>query len=223
MLGTPRRTVLAGVAALVVATILLLVYLSHYRSSVKNENGTVLVLTAKYFIPRGTTAEDLARKVQYKVRAIPRDQLSPGAITAGDAGTINGQVTQSNILIGQQLTAEDFGDAAVSPTLSGSAALRGNKGTWRAIAINLDDAQGITPQVQTGDHVDVYNIAATVPLLMRNVLVLAAPNQSAAGTTSLTSPNYILRVPTEDASRFALAADNGKIWFALRPATSGGA
>jgi len=220
MLGTPRRTVVAGIAALVVATILLLVYLSHYRSSVKNENATVPVLTAKLFIPKGTTAQDLLRRGQYAVTAIARDKLRPGAIN--DAGEINGQVTQNDIYIGQQLTAADFGDTATSSTLSGSAALRANKGAWRAIAINLDDAQGITPQVQTGDHVDVYNIAATVPLLMRNVLVLAAPNRSAAGTTSPPSPNYILRVPTQDASRFAFAADNGKIWFALRPATSGG-
>jgi len=218
--GTPRRTVVAGVAALVVATILLLVYLSHYRSSVKSENANVTVLRATTFITKGTSAESLARNNQYEVASIPRDELSADAVT--DARELSGQVTQSNLLAGQQLTAEDFGDAAVSPTLSGSAALRGNKGAWRAIAINLDDAQGITPQAQTGDHVDVYDIAATVPLLMRNVLVLAAPNQSAAGTTSQTSTNYILRVPTEAAFRFASAADSGKIWFVLRPATSGG-
>ena len=45
MLGTPRRTVLAGIAALVVATILLLAYLSHYRSSIKSQNANVPVWT----------------------------------------------------------------------------------------------------------------------------------------------------------------------------------
>jgi Flp pilus assembly protein CpaB len=230
MLGTPRRTVVAGIAALVVATILLLVYLSHYRSSVKSENGIVYVLRATDFIKKGTTAETLARRNLYKVAAIPRDEQRSGAII--DPRAISGQVTQSDLFPGQQLTAEDFGVTAPSATLSGSADLIGRKGTWRAIAINLDDSHGITPQAQTGDRVDVYDIGGTPPLLMRNVLVLAAPNQSATGTTSQTSPNYILRIPTEDAFRFAYAADNGNIWLLLRPqettpsgrtpATSGG-
>ena len=53
MLGTPRRTVVAGVAALVLATILLLVYLNHYRNSVKSASANVSVLRSKAFIPEG--------------------------------------------------------------------------------------------------------------------------------------------------------------------------
>ena len=220
MLGTPRRTVVAGIAALVVATILLLVYLSHYRSSVKSENGTVQILLANHFIKAGTSAESLAREGGYEVTAIPKDQVSNGAIT--DAGTINGQETLSDIFPTQQLTAEDFGPT--SSALSASSDLLDTgprKGTWRAMAIPLDSAPGISPQAQTGDHVDAYvDMDGRVGLLMQDVLILAAPNQVAAGTSAPTSTNYILRVPSKDAARFAFAADSGKIWFALRPQTN---
>jgi Flp pilus assembly protein CpaB len=221
MLGTPRRTVVAGIAALVVATILLLVYLSHYRSSVESQNANVPVLRAKVFIPDGTSAESLARNGLFAVTAIPKDQLADGAIT--DAGAIHGQVTLSDIYPGQQLTAADFGVSATSSALSGSSDLLGNgprTGTWRAIAINLDSEHGIMPQAQTGDHVDAYlEMGGTLGLLMQDVLILAAPNQVAAGTSAETSANYILRVPTKDAARFAFAADNGEIWLVLRPQT----
>jgi Flp pilus assembly protein CpaB len=221
MLGTPRRTVLAGIAALVVATILLLVYLSHYRSSVESENGTLQVLVANRFIKAGTSAESLAREGKYEVTAIPKDQVKNGAIT--QAGTINGQETLSDIYPTQQLTADDFGVSTTSGALSASSDLLGtgpNAGTWRAMAIPLESAPGISPQARTGDHVDAYvDMDGRVGLLMQDVLILAAPNEVAIGTSAPPSPNYILRVPSKNAARFAFAADSGKIWFALRPQT----
>jgi Flp pilus assembly protein CpaB len=221
MLGTPRRTVVAGIAALVVATILLLVYLSHYRSSVESESGPVSVLVANRFIEEGASAESLAREGKYEFRAFPKDDVTDGAIT--DAGTINGQEALRNIFPSQQLTAEDFGASATSGALSASSDLLGDgtkTGTWRAMAIPLDSAPGIFPQAQTGDHVDAYvDMDGRVEPLMQDVLILAAPGQVAAGTSAPTSTNYILRVPSKNAARFVRAADNGTIWFALRPQT----
>ena len=129
----------------------------------------------------------------------------------------------TDVYPGQQLTAAEFGVTPTSTALSGSADLLGagkTEGIWRAIAINVDDVHGLSPQTQTGDHVDVYAQAGgTLGLLMQNVLVLAAPNQAAAGTTTstATSPNYVLRIPTQLAARFAFAQDNSKLWFVLRP------
>jgi Flp pilus assembly protein CpaB len=221
MLGTPRRTVVAGIAALVVATILLLAYLSHYRSSIKSANANVPVLVSKTFIKQNTTADSLARNGLFSVTAIPKDQLKDGAIT--DAAALHGQVAVADIYPGQQLTVADFGVTATSSALSGSPTLLGTgrkKGTWRALALDVDTSHGITPQALSGDHVDVYaQVEGTLALLMPDVLILAAPNQTASGTAAPTSPNYILRVPTKDAARFAWAVDNGKIWFLLRPQT----
>ena len=48
---------------------------------------------------------------------------------------------------------------------------------------------------------------------------IAAPGQVAADTTAQTSNNYILRVPTKDATRFIFGVQNGTIRFLLRPQT----
>jgi len=219
MLGTPRRTVVAGVATLLLAAALLLVYLNHYRNSVKSANSNTPVLRASAFIPAGTTALSLAKQGLFEVTAIPKEQLKEGAVT--DAAVLHGQVTLSDVYPGQQLTIADFGVTATSSALSGSADLLGTKaatGTWRAMAINLDSTQGISPQAQTNDRVDAYvEMGGVVGLLMQNMLILAAPSQVAAGTTAPVSENYILRVPIKQVPRFAYAADNGKLWFALRP------
>jgi len=221
MLGTQRRTVIAGVVALVLAIILLLVYLNHYRSSVKSANANTPVLRAKVFIPAGTTALTLAHKGLYEVAAIPKDQLKDGAVT--DASAIHGEVALNDIYPGQQLTEADFGASATSSALSGSAQLLGagpTSGTYRALAVNVDATHGIVPQVLTGDHVDVYlQMNGRMGLMRPNVLVLQAPNQTAAGTTAATSTNYILRIPSRDAAKWAYAVQNGTIWFVLRPST----
>jgi Flp pilus assembly protein CpaB len=221
MLGTQRRTVIAGVVALVLAIILLLVYLNHYRNSVRSANASTPVLRAKVFVPAGTTALTLAHKGLYEVAAIPKAELKDGAVT--DASAIHGEVALVDIYPGQQLVETDFGASATSSALSGSAQLLGagpTAGTYRALAISLDSTRGIVPQVLTGDHVDVYvQMNGRMGLLRPNVLVLQAPNQTAAGTTASTSNNYILRIPSRDAAKWAFAAQNGTIWFTLRPQT----
>lgn len=217
--GTPRRTLIIGIAALVLAVVLLLVYLRHYRNSVKSSNSQAVVLVSKAFIPKGTTAFALAKGGLYEQRPIPKDQLLNGAIS--DSAVIQGQVALADIFPDHQLTTADFGVTPTSGSLSGSPTLLGvgpKKGTWRAISISLDASHGIVPQAQTDDTVDVYaELGGTITLLMRDVLVLAAPNQAASSTTSPTSSNYILRIPTSAVGKFTFLADNGKLWFALRP------
>jgi Flp pilus assembly protein CpaB len=210
MLGSSRRAIIAGVVALVLATVLLLVYLNHYRNSVKSSNASVAVLVATKFIPKGSTALTLAKSGQFQQTSIPKAQLQTGAVT--DAAVLHGQVALDDIYPGQQLKITDFG---VSPTASALSGVL--TGSWRAVSIPLDQTHGISPQTQTGDHVDVYVfINGSIGLLMPNVLVLAAPNQAAAGTASPTSGNYIFKVPSNFAPRFAYASQNGTIWLALR-------
>jgi pilus assembly protein CpaB len=217
--GTPRRTVIVGIVAIVLATILLLVYLNHYRNSVKSSNADVAVLVSKSFIPKGTTALAAANGGLWQYTSIPKDQVKDGAVT--DAAILHGQVALSDIFPSQQLLTTDFGASATSSSLSGSPDLTGtgiSKGRWRAMSFPLDSSHGIVPQVQTNDRVDVYAIYNGVTwLLMQNVLVLAAPNQTATNTTAPTSENYILRIPNPLVAKYAFLADNGKLWFALRP------
>ena len=120
------------VAALVLATILLFAYLSHYRSSVKSASANISVLRSTAFIPKGTTALTLAKQGLFEYAAVPKEQVKEDAIT--DASVIQGQVALNDIYPAQQLTISDFGVTATSSALSGSADLLGTgskTGTWR--------------------------------------------------------------------------------------------
>jgi Flp pilus assembly protein CpaB len=218
-MGSSRRPIIAGAAALILATILLLVYLSHYRNSVKSSNSSASVLVAQTFIKKGTNSIQVAKNGGWEITQISKDELKPDAVS--DAAVFKDQVALDDIYPGQQLTVSDFGTTATSTSLSASPILLGEgrrSGTWRALSIPLDTSHGISPQAVTGDHVDVYlQNGGTLTLLMPDVLILAAPGQAAQDSAAPTSDNYILRVPVEMVPRFMFAADNTKLWFALRP------
>jgi Flp pilus assembly protein CpaB len=211
LLKTRQGTIVVGVAAAVLAAILLLVYLSHYRSSVKGSAEPVTVLVAKRLIPKGTSGTVLATKNLYVVTTIPKGQLKLNAIS--DPAVLNGTFAAADIYPRQQLTTTAFTAASVGALAAQLTS------SWRAISLPpLDAAHGLAPDVQAGDHVDVYgHLNGTVGLVLPNVLVLATPSQPAAGSTAPVSGNYILRVPTAKAPRFAYMGQNGAFWLVLRP------
>jgi Flp pilus assembly protein CpaB len=210
LLKTRQGTIAIGVAAAVLAAVLLLVYLTHYRSSVKGSTEPQTVLVAKRLIPKGTSGSSIAAKNLFVVTSIPKDQLKLGAIS--DPAVLRGSVAAADIYPRQQLTTAEF-------TATSAGALASQlKGNWRAVALpSLDSAHGLTPNVQAGDHVDVYGqLNGKIGLLLPNVLVLASPTQATAGSTA--SGNYILRVPSAKAPKFAYMGQNGVFWLVLRPA-----
>jgi Flp pilus assembly protein CpaB len=220
LLKTRQGTIALGIGAAVLAAILLLVYLSHYRSSVKGSSEAVTVLVAKRLIPKGTSGAALASKDLFDATTIPKGQLKVGAIS--DSALLRGTVAATDIYPAQQLTASDF------TTPSAGALASQLSGRWRAISISLDAVHGLSPDVVAGDHVDVYaqldgvkspvGVEKTLGLLMPDVTVIATPTQAAAGTTAPASGNYVLRIPSRQTARFLYMAQNGNIWFALRPA-----
>jgi Flp pilus assembly protein CpaB len=213
LLKTRQGTIVVGVAAAVLAAILLLVYLSHYRSSVNGSTEPVTVLVAKRLIPKGTSGASIATKNLFVVTTIPKGQLKLGVIS--DPAVLQGTVAAADIFPRQQLTSANF-------TVASTGALAAQiKGTWRAIALpTLDAAHGLTPDIQAGDHIDVYGqLDSNLGLLMANALVLASPTQPAVGSTAPVSGNYILRVPAAKAPKFAYMGQNGTFWLVLRPAT----
>jgi len=219
-LKTRQGTIAVGIGAAVLAAILLLVYLRSYRSSVKGSSEPVTVLVASRLIPKGTSGTAVATKNLFEVTSIPKGQLKFGAIT--DSGALRGTVVANDIYPSQQLTSADFRSAAAGALASQLTT------TWRAIALPpLDAAHGLAGAVQTGDHVDVYaqlddanspaglNIK-TLATVLRDVEILATPTSITPGAA--VSGNYVLKVPSDQAPRLLYAADNGKIWFVLRPA-----
>jgi Flp pilus assembly protein CpaB len=213
LLKTRQGTIAIGVAAAVLAGILLLVYLSHYRSSVKGSSEPVTVLVAKRLIPKGTTGASLANNNLFIVTTIPKGQLKLGAIS--DPAVLRGTVAAADIYPRQQLTTGDFTTTSVGALASQLA------GAWRAISLpTLDAAHGLAPGVQAGDRVDVYaQLQGVLGLVLPNVLVLVSPTQAVAGSTAPVSGNYVLRVPTSKAAKFAYVGQNGSFWLVLRPAS----
>jgi Flp pilus assembly protein CpaB len=212
LFATRRGSVIAGVAAAVIAGIILLVYLHAYRNSVNSARVQEGVLVANRLIPKGTPGDVIGQSNQFQVGSVPKSQLLTGALT--DPSALAGRIAVKDIYAGQQLTAADFVYAppgTLQTTISG---------TDRAMNISIDAQHGMIGQIAAGDRIDIFyglNVAgptggAVVKLLLSNVLVLRAPIAGNGGM-------YTLRVPEAQAGWLAYAADNGRLWFVLRPAS----
>ena len=201
--------VIAGAIAALVAVILLVIYLHSYRSSVNSGTQPERVLVATRLIANGTSGTLIAKQGMYQVTTVQRNQLKLNAIT--DPSALNDRVTVSDIFPGQQLTQTEFSTEA--PTSIPYVI----SGTERAIAIPVDSAHGLIGQVSAGNSVDVYvgvsggtSAGGTVvTLLAPDIYVLVAPGSG--------SDNAVLRVNSNQAAKFAYAADNERIWLVLRP------
>ena len=213
MFTTRRGSLLVGAAAAVLAGIILLVYLHSYRNSVNSASSSVSVLVAKNLIQKGTPGNIIGTSDQFQVASIPKKQLRVGALT--DPSALAGRVAVADIYPGQQLTASYFAYATPG-TLQTRIA-----GADRAINVQIDSEHGMVGQIAAGDHIDIYvglnrqgpsGSQAIVKLLMDDVTVLRAPLGGGSGT-------YTLRAAGRQAGVLAFAADNGKLWFVLRPAS----
>jgi Flp pilus assembly protein CpaB len=201
---------LVGAAAAVLAGVVLLVYLHSYRNSVNSSAVPATVLVAKNLIQKGTPGDIIGSTRQFQVASLPQGQLQSGAFT--DPGVLTGRVAVADIYPGQQFTASNF---ALAPP-----DLLQNKitGVERVINISTDAEHGLIGQISPGDHVDIFigfnlkSIGGSRPvikLLLPNVEVLRVP-VGAGG-------NLTLKVPVRQAAELAYAADNGTLWFVLRP------
>ena len=144
---------------------------------------------------------------------VPKKELQGGALT--DPSALAGRVAVSDIYPGQQLTATAFAYAT-----AGSLQTKLN-GLDRAITIQVDASHGMIGQIGAGDHVDVFigfsvqgagGTQPVIKLLMADVLVLKAPLAGGSGLITLRAPEY-------RAAQLAYAADNGRLWLVLRPAS----
>ena len=223
LVSTRRGTLLvAGLAALL-AGISIVVYLNRYRESVKSGGALMTVLVAGDTIPRGTAGNVLASKGLYTASTIRESQLLDGALS--DPASLRGMVAAREILEGAQLTAADFVPAGDS--LAATLTER-----ERVISVPLDTAHGMIGEIEIGNRVDVYAGFNVVPLdrtgrpisggqarpmlrlIMANVPVLGV-GEKATGSSGTT--NVSLGVDDVKAAQLAFAADNGKVWLALRP------
>lgn len=208
LLATRRGSTIIGIAAALLAGILLLVYISQYRDSVKSSNSTVQVIVARSLIQKGTPGDVIGTQKLYQSTSIAKDQVRNGAFI--DASSLRGKVATTDVFPGQQLTSAEFAAATESIITTRLT------GQQRAISIPIDGAHGLVGGVQTGDHVDVLaSFGGIVREIVHNSLVLRGPG--ATGGVSGAAGTIVLRATAAEVARFAWASDNGKVWIVLRP------
>lgn len=206
------------------AAVILLVALSQYKKSVSLANREDTVLVATGTIQKGTAAGIIAQEQLYKPTQILVKNLASGAIV--NAAALQGEVAVTDILPGQQLTQADFAPAS-----------RGVVGQLtpgqRAVSLSLDSEHGLVGEVEPGDHVDVYgdfggqatngsNSASLVKLLIPNALVVKVPAGSSGLGGSGSNGTVVLAVSDNQVGTLDYAAENGKVWLALRPGNATG-
>ena len=217
MLGTRSGTLTLAAGAAVMAALVLVAFLSQYRDNVKGGTAPTMALVAGGMIPKGTAGDAVISDGLFKPTTVPTDELKEGTLT--NTAALAGQVAVRDIYPGEQITAADFaGDG--DP-------IRGKlTGDQRAVALPVDTAHGLIGTVRAGDRVDVYaafnasggrNGAGrpVVRTLLQNVLILAVP----AGGEELDQGklgDVMVRASDQQAAALAFAAENGKVWMALR-------
>lgn len=199
-----------GLGAIVLATILLIVYLDRYRARVGGNNAPTPVLVAKRTIPAGTPGTIVTSQLMYAPTTLPKKEVEEGAIA--DPQFLTGRAAAADILPGQQITAADFA-ATTSTTVDSQIT-----GTQRALSIALDPVHGSLSQLKAGDEVDIY-INYIPPGESEVVVELFRPAIKVLAVPGVEGGNLVLRVETRDSADFALAADHTRMTFVLRPAS----
>jgi Flp pilus assembly protein CpaB len=217
LLSTRGGNIAVAVAAAALAAILLIVYLNGYRTSLKSATAPTPVLVANRLIAKGTPASVLGSQGAFQLATVPEEHVKTGAVA--DPELIAGRVAVRDLLPGQQLTVADF-----STTTTNAVPTR-ITGSERALSISVDAQHGMIGQVASGNYVDVYvslerNGIPAVSLVKANVQVLETPAGGSGGVGSGNTSNYVFKVSSSDAGRFAYAAENGQIWIVARPAAN---
>jgi Flp pilus assembly protein CpaB len=205
---TRQGTVLLGVIAAVIAAVALVVYLNHYRSSVKSGGADVSVLVAQKLIQKDTPGDVIRTSGGfYKSTSISKDEAETGAILS--PATLAGQVALTDISPGQQLTAADFGPAGASV----ANLLSRNQ---RAVVVALGSPQEVGGQIGAGSHVDVWvtTSAQGASGVSRTITKLLFQDMYVLGTSS---GNVTLRANPKQAGQIIFASSNDQIWLVLRP------
>ncbi len=219
LLATRKGALTLALVCAVAAAGILVFALGRYRNTLQvvAKQATVLVATGN--IPKGTAGDAIAARGLYKSMPIVAGQLAVGAIS--DASLLAGKVVATAVLPGQQLTLSDFTSVAGVPgTLAPD---------QRAVSISVDETHGNTDVLQPGDRVDVYTTlsdatnkaGSAVYLLVPNAQVLkVAGAPTVVGGQPVAGGSLVLVVSAHQAPEIDLAASQGGLYLALRPANA---
>lgn len=208
LFSSRRNSLLIGAGAAALAAIIVGVYLYHYRNTVNGGAAPATALVAKSLIQKGTPGDVVGTRDLFQVISIPKSELKAGAIS--DPATLQGRIALSDIYPNQQLTAADFSPVPVD------ALVNNISGIERAISVPIAGPNSVNGQLAQGDHIDIFvgmnfdgpgGGKPIIKLVMKDMLVLRPPLGGVA----------TLRATEQQAAALAWAADNGRLWFVLRP------
>lgn len=220
LLATRQGALLVALLCAICAAVLIFFSLSRYKAGLKTPTPQATVLVATGQIPQGTSGATIVSEKLYSSTPVAATQVTPGALS--DASALAGATAQTTILPGQQLTTADFMAATGVPGVLAPG--------QRAIEVPMDEAHGDTDVLSAGDHVDIYTTftfaekkrspsVPTMILLVPDALVLkpASPTPVISGGKPIGGGDLVLAISSQQAAEVAFAADNGKLFLALRP------
>lgn len=225
LVASRRGTIVLSIIAAVIAAGLVLVYVGRYRHSLTSVGQPVTVLVARGMIPKGSSGDVIAAKSLYTTTTLRQSQVLNGAFS--DPSSLTGEVATHDIVAGSQLTASDFAPASTNP----AASLTGDQ---RIVSIPFGAANGLSGELQAGDHVDVYAGFNVVPVnrngvavhggqsrpvvrrILSNVTVVGQGGKT-SGVLASGNGNISFKVTDDQAAELQFASQNGTLWLALRP------
>jgi Flp pilus assembly protein CpaB len=204
----------------VLAAILVGMYVVSYRKGVTHGAGLVKVLVASRDIPAGTEGSSVAGGGYLKSQTVPRRAVVPGSVTSG--APLTSLVTAGPIYKGEQVTLRQF-----KPIAQGGIFAKFS-GKQRAIVVPGEPRQLLAGTVSDGDRVDVVANAkytfgnlkrATSRVILRNLLVLKAPDAPSSSDLSSATPSATatLAMTDKDSQTMLWAMSNANWFLALRP------
>jgi Flp pilus assembly protein CpaB len=206
-----------GLAAL--AAVLVGIYITSYRNGVTHGAGLVKVLVASRDIPAGTEGSSVAGGGYLKTETVPRRAVVPGSVTSGSP--LTSLVAAGPIYKGEQITLRQF-----KPIAQGGIFAKFS-GKQRAVVVPGEPRQLLAGTVSDGDRVDVVANAkysfgslsrSTTRVILRNLLVLKAPEDSGSSDTSGAQSASATLAMTDKESQTMLWTMSNASWFlTLRP------
>jgi pilus assembly protein CpaB len=231
--------VIAIVLAVVLAAVAAFALFSYIRgveTRTQAEYEPVDAFVATERISAGTSAEAAVAAGLIEPRAVPQASLPEGAI--GSLTQIEGTVAVVDILSGEVIVADRFGD-----TTAGPRGLRAIPQDTEAVSVEVGVVQGVAGFISPGDQVSVIaelvipelqeegqeeatptEGGPVVQYLLQDVEVLAVGRRVIAeGEDQVQQTEQVLMtlaLDPEDAERLVFAYNNGSLHFTLLPPES---
>jgi pilus assembly protein CpaB len=210
------------------ATAAVFLYVNGVKSDATSGGTTSQVIVSKQVIPSGTNLDGLVSSGAFVTKAVPTEDLVPGAITS--IQQLQGKTTSQTILAGEQIPI-----ARVNGSVAGGP-LAIPKG-MQAETFQLSASQGVSGHLFQSNHIAIYATFDNAPIkgaasgiatsggagggtvtvdLVPDVQVLDVIRPEAKSSTSSQFLVTMALTP-QDAQRLAYTLDQGRVWVALLP------